>query len=153
VDPRNVHAYIIGEHGDTELAIWSHANIGGMVLAEYCPVCDGHCDYKKELGTIFEQVRDAGYRIIEVKGATYYAVGLALVRIVEAILRDENSVLPVSTLINDYYGIEDVCLSIPCIVNRNGVEKVLKIELSALEQKQLQHSAETLKGIIKKIKL
>jgi len=153
LDPRNVHAYIIGEHGDTELALWSHANIGGMVLAEYCPVCDGHCDYKKELGKIFEQVRDAAYRIIEVKGATYYAIGLALVRIVESILRDENSVLPVSTLINDYYGIEDVCLSIPCIVNRNGREKILKLELSEIEQKQLSRSAKTLKGIIRNIKL
>ena len=153
LDPRNVHAYIIGEHGDTELALWSHSNIGGMVLAKYCPVCDSHCDYKRELGKIFEQVRDAAYRIIEVKGATYYAIGLALVKIVEAILRDENSVLPVTTLINDYYGIEDVCLSTPCMVNRNGVEKILKLELSALEQKQLRHSAKTLKDIIKKIKL
>jgi len=153
LDPRNVHAYIIGEHGDTELALWSHANIGGMVLAKYCPVCNEHCEYKKELGKIFEQVRDAAYRIIEVKGATYYAIGLALVRIVEAILRDESSVLPVSTLINDYYGIEDVCLSTPCIVNRNGVQRVLKLELSGLEQKQLRHSAMTLKDIIKKIKL
>jgi len=153
LDPRNVHAYIIGEHGDTELALWSHANIGGMVLAKYCPVCNEHCDYKEELGKIFEQVRDAAYRIIEVKGATYYAIGLALVRIVESILRDENSVLPVSTLINGYYGIEDVCLSIPCIINRNGVERVLKLELSGLEQEQLQRSAIILKGIIKKIKL
>jgi L-lactate dehydrogenase len=153
LDPRNVHAYIIGEHGDTELPVWSHANIGGMVLARYCPVCDGHCDYKKELGAIFEQVKNAGYKIIEAKGATYYAVGLAAVRIAESILRDENSVLSISTLINDYYGIEDVCLSIPCIVNRNGVEKVLRFELSELEQEQLRHSANTLKNIIKKIKL
>jgi L-lactate dehydrogenase len=153
LDPRNVHAYIIGEHGDTELPVWSHANIGGMVLAKYCPVCDGHCDYKKELGAIFEQVKNAGYKIIEAKGATYYAVGLAMVRIVESILRDENSVLPVSTLINDYYGIEDVCLSTPCIVNRNGVERVLRFELSGLEQEQLRHSAKTLKEIIRSIKL
>ncbi len=153
LDPRNVHAYIIGEHGDTELPVWSHANIGGMVLAKYCPVCDGHCDYKKELGKIFEQVKNAGYKIIEAKGATYYAIGLASVRIVESILRDENSVLPISALINDYYGVNDVCLSIPSLVNRNGVEKSLRLELSELEQEQLRHSAKTLKDIVKKIKL
>lgn len=153
VDPRNVHAYIIGEHGDTELPVWSHANIGGMVLAKYCPICTTHCDHQKELQKIFEQVRTAAYKIIEAKGATYYAIALALARIVGAVLRDENSVLAVSTLINDYYGISDVCLSIPCVVNRHGVEKFLRLELSEVEQEQLKHSAETLKGIIKKIKL
>jgi len=153
LDPRNVHAYIIGEHGDTELPVWSHANIGGIVLAKYCPVCDRHCDYKKELGEIFEEVKNAGYKIIEAKGATYYAIGLALVRIVESMLRDENSVLPISTLVNDYYGVNDVCLSIPSVINRNGVEKLLRLELSGLEQEQLRHSAMTLKDIIKEIKL
>jgi len=153
LDPRNVHAYIIGEHGDTELPVWSHANIGGIVLAKYCPVCDGHCDYKKELGEIFEEVKNSAYKIIEAKGATYYAIGLALVRIVESMLRDENSVLPISTLINDYYGINDVCLSIPSVINRKGVERVLRFELSGLEQEQLRHSAMTLKDIIKEIKL
>ncbi|GAI96334.1 unnamed protein product, partial [marine sediment metagenome] len=153
LDPRNVHAYIIGEHGDTELPVWSHANIGGIVLAKYCPVCDGHCDYKKELGAIFEEVKNSAYKIIEAKGATYYAIGLALARIVESMLRDENSVLPISTLINDYYGINDVCLSIPSVINRNGVERVLRFELSGLEQGQLRHSAMTLKDIIKEIKL
>lgn len=153
VDPRNVHAYIIGEHGDTELPVWSHTNIGGMVLERFCPVCDPDCDYKKRLGEIFEEVRNAAYKIIEAKGATYYAIGLALVRIVGAILRDENSVLPVSTLIDDYYGISDVCLSIPSIVNRKGVEKFLRLELSETEQEQLRHSAKTLQGVIKSIKL
>lgn len=149
VDPRNVHAYIIGEHGDSELPLWSNANIGGMVLAKFCPICNQHCDYKNELGKIFEEVKNSAYKIIQAKGATYYAVGLALVRIVEAILRDENSVLPVSTLIKDYYGINDVCLSLPSIVNRGGVEKMLRLELSPLEQKQLESSARTLKEVIK----
>jgi L-lactate dehydrogenase len=153
VDPRNVHAYIIGEHGDTELPVWSNANIGGTVLAKYCPICSEHCDYKKELGGIFEEVKRAAYKIIEAKGATYYAIGLALVRITEAILRDENSVLPVSTLIRDYYRISDVCLSIPSIVNREGVQRFLRLELSELEQQQLKNSAKTLKDIIKKINL
>lgn len=153
VDPRNVHAYIIGEHGDTELPVWSHANIGGMVLAKYCPICENHCDYKKELGKIFEEVKDAAYKIIESKGATYYAIGLALVRIVEAILRDENSVLPISTLIDNYYGVSDVCLSLPSIVNRGGTKGFLKLKLSSIEQKQFRHSANTLKDIIKNITL
>jgi len=154
VDPRNVHAYIIGEHGDTELPVWSNASIGGMRIEKYCPTCKnfGNCDHEKELERLFDEVKDAAYKIIEAKGATYYAVALALVRITEVILRDENSVLPVSTLINDYYGISDVCLSLPSIVNRSGVEQVLKIELSAKEQAQLKHSAETLKGIMKGIK-
>lgn len=153
VDPRNVHAYIIGEHGDTELPVWSHANIGGILLAEYCPICNPKCDYKKELGAIFEEVKNAAYKIIETKGATYYAIGLALVKIVEAILRDENSVLPVSTLIKDYYGINDVCLSIPSIVNRNGVKKFLRLRLSKLEEEQFKGSAKALKEIIKNIRL
>ncbi len=149
VDPRNVHAYIIGEHGDSELPVWSNANIGGMVLSKYCPICNSHCDYKNELMSLFEEVKNAAYKIIESKGATYYAIALALVKIVSAILRDENSVLPVSTLINDYYGINDVCLSIPSIVNGQGAAKFLRLDLSALEQEQLKKSAETLKGVIK----
>ena len=149
VDPRNVHAYIIGEHGDTELPVWSNANIGGMVLTQYCTICENQCDHQKELEKIFVEVKNAAYKIIEAKGATYYAIALALVRIVEAILRDENSVLPVSTLINYYYEINDVCLSIPSIVNRRGVEKFLRLELSQFEQEQLKHSAEKLKDIIK----
>ena len=153
VDTRNVHAYIIGEHGDTELPVWSNANIGGMVLAEYCPACNSSCDYKKELGNIFEEVKNSAYKIIEAKGATYYAIGLALVRIAEAILRDENSVLPVSTLINDYCGIKDICLSIPSIVNRTGVQKFLKLKLSPSEETLFRHSADSLKDVIMTIKL
>ena len=153
VDPRNVHAYIIGEHGDTELPVWSHANIGGMVLAEYCPVCNATCNYKSELENIFQQVKNAAYRIIETKGATYYAIALALVKIVGTILRDENSVLPISTLIDNYYGINDICLSIPSIVNRAGVDRFLRLKLSLIEQDQFKHSAGTLKNIIKDIKL
>lgn len=155
VDTRNVHAYIIGEHGDTELPIWSNANIGGMRFEEYCPTCVQHhsCQHDEQFNQIFKQVRDSAYRIIIAKGATYYAIALALVRITEAILRDENSILPVSTLINDYCGINDVCLSIPSLVNRNGVEKFLKIELSPKEREQFIRSAQSLKEVIEKIRL
>jgi len=152
VDARNVHAYIVGEHGDTELPVWSHANIAGMVLKEYCPLCNNKCDYNKELDSIFSQVKNAAYEIINTKGATYYAIALALVRIVEAIIRDENSVLPVSTLIEDYYGINDICLSIPSIVNKTGVKNFLRLKLSDQEQAQLKNSADSLKGVLKSIK-
>jgi L-lactate dehydrogenase len=153
VDPRNVHAYIIGEHGDTELPVWSHANIAGMVLAQYCPVCGKGCDYKQDLGRIFEEVKSAAYKIIEYKGATYYAIALALVKIVEAVLRDENSVLPVSSLINGYYGVKDVCLSLPSIINKGGVVRALELVLSKEEEEQFRHSAKTLRGIIDKLKI
>ncbi|NQS99968.1 MAG: L-lactate dehydrogenase [Candidatus Omnitrophica bacterium] len=153
LDPRNVHAHIIGEHGDTELPVWSHANIGGMLLEKYCHTCNSNCDYKDKLGKLFEEVKDGAYKIIEAKGATYYAIALALVRITEAILRDENSVLPTSTLVSDYYGVDEVCLSIPSVVNRNGIEKFLRLELSEAESQQLQHSANSLKKIIRKIKI
>ncbi len=154
VDPRNVHAYIIGEHGDTELPVWSNANIGGMTFAKYCPTCNKHsyCGHNKELAGLFEQVKNSAYKIIEAKGATYYAIALALLKIVVAILRDENSILPVSTLIENYYEINDVCLSIPSVVNINGVTRFLRLELSEKEQKEFKHSADILKGIIKSIK-
>ena len=152
VDPRNVHAYIIGEHGDTELPVWSHANIAGMVLKEYCPLCNSKCDYNRELDDIFKQVKSAAYEIINTKGATCYAIALSLVRIVEAIIRDENSVLPVSTLIDDYYGINDICLSVPSIVGKSGVKKFLKLQLSETEQAQLKGSADSLKAVLNSVK-
>jgi L-lactate dehydrogenase len=104
-------------------------------------------------GKIFEEVKDAAYKIIELKGATYYAIALALVRITEVVLRDENSVLPVSSLIDDYYGINDVCLSLPCKVNKNGIEQYLRIELSDEEKKKFIHSAQTMKDIINSMQL
>ena len=148
VDPRNVHAYIIGEHGDSEVPVWSQANIAGVSFREYCTVCERQCS-RDEREEIFEQVKNAAYEIIKKKGATYFAIALALVRIVESILRDENSVLTVSTLLDNYYGISDVCLSTPIILNRNGVSKVLKIALNELEIKKLQASATVLKDVIK----
>ncbi|MFA7676705.1 MAG: L-lactate dehydrogenase [Candidatus Omnitrophota bacterium] len=153
VDARNVHAYVIGEHGDSELAVWSNASIGGMMLEKYCPFCvhNATCRRDKELEEIFQQVKNAAYKIIEAKGSTFYAIALALVRICEAIVRDENSVLPVAALMKDYYGISDICLSLPSIINAKGVEKVLHLELSDKEKLQFKKSAETLKQVIKKI--
>ncbi|MER3514843.1 MAG: L-lactate dehydrogenase, partial [Chloroflexota bacterium] len=117
VDPRSVHAYIIGEHGDSEVPLWSSANIGGIPLTEF-----ENWD-RAAMDDIFAQTRDAAYAIIQAKGATYYAIGLALVRIVEAILHDQRSVLSVSTLMNGDYGLRDVYLSLPAVVGRRGVER------------------------------
>jgi L-lactate dehydrogenase len=153
VDARNIHAYIIGEHGDTELPVWSNANIGGVRIDKYCPTCRNrsHCDREMELQKLFENVKKAAYHIIEAKGATYYAIALALGRIVVAVLRNEHSVLPVSTLINDYYGINDVYLSLPAVIAGNGAEQFLQLDLSEEEKERLTHSAEVMKGIIEDI--
>jgi L-lactate dehydrogenase len=124
VDPHSVHAYIIGEHGDSEVPVWSLANIAGIRLLDFCAV-HGLAHDEATLVGIFGETRDAAYHIIERKGATHYAVATGLLRIVEAILRDQNTVLTVSSLIDGHYAISDVCLSVPTVVNRRGVECVL----------------------------
>jgi L-lactate dehydrogenase len=149
IDPGNVHTYIIGEHGDTELPVWSNATIAGMAIEKYCSEYALVCKGKNELMEIFEKVKHSAHQIIEAKGATSYSIALALVKIARSIIRNENSILPVSTLITDYYGVNDVCLSVPSHVNINGVEQFLKLKLSEQEQELLQHSANTLKEIIK----
>jgi L-lactate dehydrogenase len=153
VDPSNIHTYIIGEHGDTELPVWSNATIAGMAIETYCSVYCRFNNVKKELSEIFEKVKNSAYQIIKAKGATNYSIALTLVKITRSIVRNENSILPVSTLITDYYGISDVCISIPSHVNINGVEQYLKLELSDQEQEMFKHSANTLKKIIKTIEL
>ena len=153
VDPNNIHAYIIGEHGDTELPVWSNATIGGMDIETYCSEYAKQGNAKKELKEIFLKVKNSAYEIIKLKGATNYSIALSLVKITRAILRDENSILPVSTLVSDYYGVSDVCISIPSIVNINGIEQYVKIDLSDEEQELFKHSANTLKTFIKAIEL
>jgi L-lactate dehydrogenase len=153
VDPSNIHGYIIGEHGDTELPVWSNATIGGMDIETYCSEYAKQGNAKNELKEIFLKVKHSAYEIIKRKGATNYSIALSLVKITRAILRDENSILPVSTLITDYYGISDVCISIPSIVNIHGVGEYVKIDLSDEEQNLFKHSANTLKGFIKAIEL
>jgi len=153
VDPSNIHAYIIGEHGDTELPVWSNATIGGMDIETYCSEYAKLGNAKNELSAIFEKVKNAAYEIIKLKGATNYSIAMSLVKITRAIIRDENSILPVSTLITDYYGISDVCISIPSIVNTKGVEQYVRLELSIEEQELFKHSANTLKKFIKAIDL
>lgn len=135
IDPRSVHAHIIGEHGDSELPVWSRANIAGL------PV-DLPEDKQNE---IFQNTRDAAYEIINAKGATFYAIALALDRICAAILRNESSVLTVSTLLEGTYGLHDVYLGVPCIVDHSGVRSILNLELSDKELELLHRSAGTLK--------
>jgi len=150
VDARSVHAFIIGEHGDSEVPVWSLANIAGMQLEKFAAAHDRTCD-PKMMDDIFHQTRDAAYRIIERKGATYYAVAAGLMRITQAILRNQNTVLSVSSAIDNYYGISNVCFSLPTVVNRSGIEKVLRVELGEKEITSLRHSAEVLQQTISKL--
>ena len=153
VDTRNVHAYIIGEHGDTELPVWSNATIGGMDVETYCAEYAKHGNVRNDLKELFLKVKNSAYEIIKLKGATNYSIAMALVKITKSIIRNENSILPVSTLITDYYGINDVCISIPSIVNINGVEQSVKIDLSAEEEELFKLSANTLRKFIQTIDL
>jgi len=152
VDSRSVHAYIIGEHGDSEVPVWSLANIGGMKLREFA-AAHGPAYDDAQMQELFRCTRDAAYRIIERKGATYYAVAAGLMRIVEAILRNQSTVLSVSSLVSGYYGIHDICFSLPTVVNRAGIAKVLRLELSHEEAAALKKSAEVLKQTYAKLEL
>jgi len=149
VDARNIHTYILGEHGDTEVPVWSLTSIAGMTMDEYCSYCAQCEGYSKK--EIYEQVKNAAYHIIEKKGATYYAVALGVKRIIECILRDEHSILTVSSLITGQYGIQDVCLSLPTIVHEKGINRVLEVPLNEEETTLLKKSADTLKGVLKEI--
>jgi L-lactate dehydrogenase len=147
VDPHNIHAYILGEHGDSEVAAWSISHIAGVRLTECSPICNRECSEQDRRG-IVDQVRKSAYHIIEAKGATCYGIALALEKIVRAILRDERSVLTVSRLVEGYCGINDVCLSIPSVLGRTGAERPIHAELSREEQEALQASARTLKQVL-----
>ena len=150
VDPRNVHAFIIGEHGDSELAVWSSASVSGVDLREFCRIFGKSSDESVFRG-IYEDVRDSAYEIIRKKSATYYAIAMAVERICECIVRDEHSVLTVSSLSNGHYGIDDICLGLPAVVGREGVEKLLDIPLSPEEQSALENSASEMRQYLSKI--
>jgi L-lactate dehydrogenase len=152
IDARNVHGYILGEHGDSEVPAWSMTHIAGIPIREYCETCHV-CDYAKHHKEIAEQVRDSAYHIIDYKGSTYYGIGLSLLRITAAILRNERSVLTVSTYLEGEYGLNDICLSVPCIVGEEGVERIVDAHLEAQEQEQLERSAQILRGIFDKVAL
>lgn len=144
VDPRNVHAYVLGEHGDTEFVAWSTATLGNMHLSDYCAASGMDCT-PADMEAIALRVRNAAYEIIRRKGATNFAIAASLTRIVEAVVRDEASVLTVSSLVDGQYGIRDVCLSLPAVVGRAGVQRVLPISLDAGEAAALRTSAEAIR--------
>lgn len=149
VDTRNVHAYIIGEHGDTELPVWSHSGIGVTPISEWLKKSD---EYKKtDLDDIFVQVRDAAYEIIKKKGATYYGIAMGLVRLTKAILHDEHSVLTVSSYLEGQYGHEDVFIGVPAVVTRSGIRDVVQIDLNNEEKEKFNDSVKTLKETMEKI--
>jgi L-lactate dehydrogenase len=145
VDPRNVHAYVLGEHGDSEFVAWSTASLANMRLEEFCRATGMSCT-RQDMEDIEHRVRNAAYEIIRRKGATNFAIAAALMRIIEAVLRDEASVLTISTLVQGEYGIRDVCLSLPAQVGRTGVQRVLPVPLSPDEVTLLQRSAEAIRA-------
>jgi len=152
VDTRNVHAYILGEHGDSEVAAWSMTHVAGVPMKDYCIICRG-CDPKKGHEDIIHRVRDSAYHIIDYKGSTYYAIALSLTRISGAILRNEHSILTVSLLLQGEYDIDNICLSIPCVVGKTGVERIITASLSEDEQTALKASAQTLRKVLNSIRV
>jgi L-lactate dehydrogenase len=147
VDSRSVHAFIIGEHGDSEIAAWSSANVSGIPIHDFCEM-RGHFEHEKAMKEIAENVKNSAYEIIEKKGATYYGIAMSVKRICEAIIRDEKSVLPISSIQHDNHGISDIALSMPAIVGRDGVECTVPISLSKEEEDKLKESAKTLKEVL-----
>ena len=152
VDSRSIHAFIIGEHGDSELAVWSAANVSGIPLNHFCEL-RGYFDHMESMDRIYQSVRDSAYEIIEKKGATYYGVAMAVCRIAESVIRNEHSIMPISVYLDGLYGLHDICLSIPTVVGQEGAEKVLDIPLDLMEMGKLVYSAEELKKIIGELEL
>jgi L-lactate dehydrogenase len=149
VDTRNVHAYIIGEHGDTELPVWSNANIANIPITEWTKNKEGYS--RGDLNQIFLNVRDAAYHIIERKGATYYGIAMGLVRLTKALLENENSVLTVSAYLDGEYGHNDIYIGVPAIVNRNGVKQIIELDLNDQEKEKFAHSVQVLKNTIEPV--
>lgn len=146
VDSRSVHAFIIGEHGDSEIAVWSSANVSGVPLNDFCAM-RGHMHHEAAMAEIAETVKNSAYEIIRRKRATYYGIAMSVRRICEAIIRDEKSVLPVSGRMHGEYGIEGVTLSMPAVVGKDGLEGHVPIRLSQMELSALLRSAKTLKDL------
>ena len=146
VDSRSVHAFIIGEHGDSEIAAWSSANVSGVPLSSVCEMRGFH-DHQQAMQKIAEDVKNSAYEIIEKKKATYYGIAMSVVRIARAIVMNEHSILPVSSMMHGEYGIRDICLSMPAIVGKDGVESLVPLQLSDTETAKLKESAEALAGI------
>ena len=147
IDSRSVHAFIIGEHGDSEIAVWSSASVSGVPLNDFCEM-RGYYAHSEAMRAIAEGVKNSAYEIIAKKKATYYGVAMAVRRICEAVVRDEKSILPVSFVQHGQYGVDDVALSMPAIVGKDGVETHVPISLSYAELKALKESSETLRAVL-----
>lgn len=155
LNSKNVHAYVFGEHGDTSMIPWSLATIAGIEMNRYCTdLCDkhNHCG-KEELREIEEDVRTAGAKVIELKGATYYAIAMAVRRICECIIRDTDSVMTVSAMIHNQYGVNDVCFSLPFVVGAQGIKRSIVPPLTEVETQQLHKSADALKEVIAQLSI
>lgn len=148
VDSRSIHAFIIGEHGDSEIAAWSSANVSGIELDKFCEM-RGHHNHDEEMKRIADEVKNSAYEIIEKKKATYYGIAMSVKRICECVIRDEKSILPVSSVMNGEFGITDVALSMPSIVGKDGFETRVPISLNYQEVDNLRKSADTLKDVMK----
>ncbi len=148
VDSRSVHSFIIGEHGDSEIAAWSSTNVSGIPLNDFCEM-SGHFNHDAAMDAIAEKVKNSAYEIISKKQATYYGIAMSVKRICECIVRNERSILPVSAMMHGEYGIEDITLSMPAIVGIGGVETHVPIALSEEEAEKLVESAKKLKEVAK----
>ncbi len=150
IDPRSIHAYIIGEHGESSVAVWSMANMGQIPIASYAAARRGAFS-AQDRQRIYEAVLEAGKEVIRRKGATFYAIGLAVARIIGSIIDNEKGIFTVSSYIENFLGIDDVCLSLPAVLDRNGIREILPISLNDEEKARLAQSAEVLKKTIREI--
>lgn len=152
VDSRSVHSFIIGEHGDSEIVAWSSTNVSGIPVNDFCEL-RGHFNHEEAMHRIADDVKNSAYDIIEKKGATYYGIAMSVKRICECIMRDEKSILPISSMMHGEYGISDICLSLPTVVGREGVETRVPIQLNEQEESALSASAEQLSKVAAQLDL
>ncbi len=152
VDSRSVHSFIIGEHGDSEIAVFSSANVSGIPLNDFCEM-RGHFNHEEATKRIAEDVKNSAYEIIAKKGATYYGIGMSVKRICQCVMRDEKSILPISAILHNQYGIDDIALSMPAIVGHEGLETHVPIRLNEDEQSRLLASAQSLKEIVAELNI
>lgn len=148
LSPNSIHAYVFGEHGDSSFIPWSLTNIAGIPMEEYCADQD-HADLDEE--EIINEVRTAGAEVIKRKGATFYAIAMSVNKICDSILRDSNNIITVSTMMNGKYGIDDVCLSLPCVIGSNGIEREVSPKMTEEEIEKLRASAKALRAVIDQI--
>ncbi len=152
VDSRSIHSFIIGEHGDSEIVAWSSTNVSGIPLNDFCEM-RGHFNHEEAMHQIGENVKNSAYEIISKKQATYYGIAMSVKRICECIVRNEKSILPVSSIMHGEYGIDSIALSMPAILGMDGIETHVPISLNEEEIKRLQHSGDTLKKVLYELKI